>query len=48
MYADFHKKTFVVTLLVAIVVAGLIFNNYTKKKYGENIYGKKINSTTTA
>lgn len=47
MFTNFSKGTFVVTLLVAIVIAGLIFNNYTKKKYGETIYGKKINSSTT-
>lgn len=42
MLQGFHKGTFVVTFLTAVVVAGLIFNAYTKKKYGENIYGKKI------
>ena len=42
MIQGFHKGTFIVTLIIAIVVAGLIFNAYTKKKYGETIYGKKV------
>lgn len=42
MPQGFHKGTFVVTLIVSIVVAALIFNAYTKKKYGETILGKKV------
>lgn len=42
MLQGFHKGTFVVTLLISVVVAALIFNNYTKKKYGETITGKKL------
>jgi hypothetical protein len=42
MLQGFHTGTFVVTLVIAIIVAALIFNNHTKKKYGEDIYGKKV------
>lgn len=42
MLQGFHKGTFVVTLLVAVVVAGLIFNATTKKRYNETIFGKKV------
>jgi hypothetical protein len=42
MIKGFHTGTFVVTLILSIVVAGLIFNTYTKKKYGEPILGKKV------
>ena len=42
MLQGFHKGTFIVTLVIAIIVAGVIFNNYTKKKYNEDIFGKKI------
>jgi hypothetical protein len=37
----FHKGTFVVTLIIAVIVAALIFNAYTKKKYNEPLFGKK-------
>lgn len=39
---EFHKGTFVVTLIISIIVAALIFNCYTTKKYGETIFGKKV------
>lgn len=39
---EFSKKTFVVTLLISVVVAALIFNSYTKKKYNESIFTKKV------
>jgi len=40
MENKFHFKTFIVTLLVAVVVSGLIFNAVSKKRCGVNIFGK--------
>jgi len=46
MENKFHFRTFIVTLLVAVVVSGLIFNAVSKKRCGVNIFGKASGSKT--